>query len=108
MRTKVAALAACVLMMGAGLLWAEDAKKDEVTLKGTLTCAKCELKETDKCQNVLVVKDGDKEVKYYFIDNATGKTAHKDVCSKAKENVSVTGVVTEKDGKKLIEASKVE
>ena len=39
MRTKVAALAAGLVMMGAGMLWAEDAAANkEVTLKGTMEC----------------------------------------------------------------------
>ena len=109
MRNTLAGLAACVVMMGAGMLWADDAAASkEVTLKGTLTCAKCDLKETAKCQNVLKVTEGDKVVKYYLTENQTSKTSHKDVCSAPKDNVSVTGVVSEKDGKKMIEASKIE
>jgi hypothetical protein len=47
-------------------------------------------------------------VKYYLTDNKISKTSHKDVCGAPKENVSVTGLVSEKDGKKMIEASKIE
>ena len=108
MRNRVAVLAACVLMMGAGMLWADDAAK-EVTLKGTRLCAKCNLKVADKCQDVLQVKEGDATVNYYMSDlkdSKVVKSGH--VCNGSKENVSVTGVVSEKDGKKWIAVSKVE
>jgi len=84
---------------------AED-KKEEKTLKGTITCAKCDLKETDKCQTVIKVKDGDKEIVYYF----TGKNAkknHGDICQGAKMG-SVTGAVSEKEGKHYVTVSKIE
>ena len=109
MRNKVAAFVACVMMVSAGLLWAEDAKKDETTLKGTRLCAKCNLKIADKCQDVLQVKEGDATVNYYMADMKDSKVVKSGhVCSGSKENVTVTGVVSEKDGKKWIEVSKVE
>jgi hypothetical protein len=84
----------------------KEAAKEE-TIKGTVKCAKCSLHEAEKCQPTVVVKDGDKEVKYLV----TGKeqaALHKEICKADKENVTVTGTVTEKDGKKFIAASKVE
>ena len=42
------------------------AAADEKTITGDATCAKCALKEAKTCQNVVLVKDGDKEVKYYM------------------------------------------
>jgi len=54
-----------------------------------------------KCQTVLVVKDGDMKGEYMVA--AGGKApAHGDICKGAKEGVSLTGTVTEKDGKKTI------
>jgi hypothetical protein len=81
---------------------------DPVTLKGTLECTKCTLHETAACSNVLAVKDGATEVKYYLVDNDLSKTDHKDVCMAPKENVSVTGTVEDKDGKKWLTAAKIE
>jgi hypothetical protein len=79
----------------------------EVTLKGTLTCGKCELKKSDDCANVLKVTekvDGkDAEVIYWLKDE--GKTEKYHACTKPKM-ASVTGVVSEKDGKKWITPSK--
>jgi hypothetical protein len=79
---------------------------DEVTLKGTITCAKCDLGKTDECATVIKVKDGDKDVLYFFDKDGESKY-HKDICKKAKEG-SVTGTVTEKDGKKTIKVTKVD
>ncbi len=106
LRSILAAFVLAGLMMTVSAR-AEDAK--EVTLKGTLECAKCELKETKKCCNVLIVKDGDKEVRYYLKDNKVAKEAHEGgVCKKPKEGASVTGTVEEKDGKKILTATKID
>ena len=92
-----------VLALGFSMARADDAK--EVTVKGTLKCAKCSLKEATKCQAVLVTPDG---AQYFLAANDQGKQAHKDICKADKENVSVTGTVAEVDGKKVITASKVD
>ena len=92
--------ALCVLTVG---LRAQEGK--EVTLKGTITCAKCDLKQTEKCATVIVVKVKDKDV-VYFLD-PKGKNPHKMICTESKKG-SVTGTVSEVDGKKIIKASKVE
>ena len=81
---------------------------DETTLTGNVMCAKCTLKKADatKCQDVLVVKDGDKSAEYYVEKNEVAqKFGH--VCGGEKPAV-VTGTVTEKDGKKWISPSKME
>lgn len=90
---------------------AQDKKKKEgkeVTLKGSITCAKCDLGKEDKCMTVIVVKDKEKDkgepVVYYF-DTKTHKAQHSQICRKAKEG-SVKGTVTEKDGKKIITVTK--
>ena len=102
--------AAIILVAGAVSARAEEKKDDkkEVTLKGTVTCAKCDLKVAgqDKCATVIKVTTDGKDTVYYF-DAKGDKANHKDVCKAAKEG-SVTGVVSEKDGKKIITVSKVE
>jgi hypothetical protein len=90
----------CMLVASVG---AED---KEVTLKGTITCAKCDLKLEKACATVIKVKEGGKDVVYYF-DPESGKKNHKTICTEAKEG-TVKGKVTEKDGKKIITVEKVD
>jgi hypothetical protein len=81
----------------------------EMKLTGTLMCGKCSLKATPKCSNALQVKEGDKEVNYFIDDKGAAESYHDGVCGDGKiEGVTVTGTVSEKDGKKWIKASKVE
>jgi hypothetical protein len=94
------------LVLALGLAAAAQAA-DETTVSGKVVCAKCSLKKADaaKCQDVLVVS-GEKAAEYYVEKNAVSeKFGH--VCGGSKEAV-VTGVVTEKDGKKWIAPSKME
>lgn len=86
---------------------AEDKKTETKKLEGKLTCTKCSLSETKACGHALVVKDGDKEVKYYLSDKG-GKESYHGKCCQAPVDATVTGKVVEKDGKKTIEAPKVE
>ena len=97
------ALCVVVLLAFTGVIVAED---KEVTLKGKITCGKCDLKKEKKCATVLVVKEGDKEVVYYF-DKDSDKKHHGDICQGGKEG-TVVGTVSEKDGKKMIKVSKVD
>ena len=78
------------------------------TLKGSMTCAKCGLHESTKCQSVLQVKDGATTVTYYIADSDASKGTHEKVCKGSVENVSITGTVSEKDGKKRITPTKLE
>jgi len=95
------------LALVVGLVAAATAA-DQVTVTGKVMCAKCTLKKADakECQNVLVVKDGDKTAEYYVEKNEVAtKFGH--VCGGEKPAV-VTGAVSEKDGKKWIAPSKME
>jgi Family of unknown function (DUF6370) len=85
------------LVVGLATTMAEE--KKEVTLKGTITCAKCDLKKEAKCATVIkVTKDG-KDTVYYF-DADMHKKYHGDICNEPKEG-TVTGTV-KKDGEKMI------
>jgi hypothetical protein len=94
-----------ILLIGLVSLQADDKVSDPVTLKGTVTCAKCDLKETDKCHTVVKVTEKGKDVVYYF-DQAGSKKYHKPICTEAKKG-EVTGVVSKKDGKNIITVSEV-
>ncbi len=90
---------------------ADEKDKDrpkEVTLKGTILCAKCVLKETKTCTTAIQVKEGEKVVTYYFDDKGNKEDYHEAVCGGDKKEGSVAGTVSEKDGKKYIKPSKVE
>lgn len=106
---KFVSLFAIVAMLSLAAVrsYADEAGK-EVTLKGTAVCAKCELHQTEKCQAALKVMEDGKDVVYYVKMDKEGKGLHKEICKEPKENVSVTGVVSEKDGQKWITASKIE
>jgi hypothetical protein len=106
---------AAVLLLGLGLVVAflESApageKGKEVTLKGSMQCGKCSLAVTDKCTNVLVVKESGKDVNYFISDKGKKESYHSAICPAGKSvDATVSGVVSEKDGKKYIKASKVE
>lgn len=98
-----AAVSICVL----GLLLAArgDDPKAEVTLRGELTCGHCDLKKTDACQAVFVVKEGGREEFYYFPADFNARHGQ-DYC-KERRDATVTGTVTEKDGKKVLTVKKI-
>src|SRR5258708_30264078 len=106
---KFAAFALCAMICVAVTAAFTSAKEaaTEVTLKGKATCAKCDLKKTEKCQAALVVTEDGKEVVYY-VKGKGASDLHKTVCKEAKDGVSITGVVSEKEGQKWITASKIE
>ena len=89
------------------------AEDKEVTLKGKITCAKCDFKSVsaagvekpDACQTVLVVKKkGEKKPTVYFFASDSHSKYHKDICKAGKAG-TVTGTVKEEDGKKVITVS---
>ncbi len=107
MRSMLFTLAGLVLggWLAAGVQ-ADD--KKETTLKGTVLCAKCALKEPGKCVTAIQVTDGGKSVTYYFDDKGTAEEYHEAVCGGETKEGTVVGVVAEKDGKMWIKPSKVE
>jgi len=105
MKSRV--LVAIALVAALGLATAAFAA--DVTLSGKVACAKCTLKKADAkaCQDVLVVA-GEKgaTTDYYIVKNdVLEKFGH--TCTGEKA-VTVTGAVSEKDGKKWITPSKME
>jgi hypothetical protein len=91
-------LAVCVALWssaGAG------EKGKEVTLKGKITCPKCDVGTETKCWTIIIVKGDDKKEKTYWFDKAANKKYHADICMGSKEG-TVVGVVDAKDEKKLV------
>jgi hypothetical protein len=93
-------------MLAAQSIQADD--KKEVTLNGTILCAKCALKEAKKCQNAIQVKEGDKTVTYLFDDRGMKESYHDAVCGGEKKEGTVKGTVSTKDGKQIIKPTKVD
>jgi RecG-like helicase len=85
-------------------------KERTATITGEGKCAKCSLKEGDKCQNVIEAENKKgKKVAYYLTDNDIAKEFHKNICKESKK-VTATGTVkkgTEK-GKMELTATKIE
>jgi hypothetical protein len=106
MKAVGAVCLALVLVLG---LAASASAADPVSVTGKVMCAKCTLKKADakECQDVLVVKDEKGAVaEYYLVKNDVQKKfGH--VCTGEKP-ASVTGTVTEKDGKKWLDATKMD
>ena len=83
------------------------AEKGEVTITGEGKCAKCSLKETDKCQNAIQTKVDGKTVTYYLAKNDISNNFHDNLCKETKQ-VTATGTVKEVDGKKELTVTKLE
>src|ERR1035441_5830391 len=82
-------------------------KSKEMTITGEAKCAKCMLKETDKCQTVIQVENKKgKAVNYYLADNEVTKAFHEDVCTEAKK-VTATGTNKKVAGKNEFTVSKI-
>jgi hypothetical protein len=78
-------------------------------LSGTLVCAKCALKKPDahECQDVLIVADAKgATTEYYVTKNEVAEKAGEACTQEIK--ATVTGTVSEKDGRKWITPSKIE
>lgn len=89
---------------------ADEKDKDkgkEQTITGEGQCAKCSLKETDKCQTAIVVEKDSKKTTYYLVANDVAKKFHSNICQETKK-VKAVGTVEEKDGKMELTASKIE
>jgi hypothetical protein len=98
-RTLLIALSTVGLLLSAATshTWAADAKT--VTITGEGKCAKCALKESDKCQNVIQTTDNGKTTTYYLVKNDVSDKFHKNVCQSSKK-VTAKGTVKDVDGKK--------
>ena len=85
----------------------EKGKDKEITITGEGKCGKCALKETEKCQNVVVVEKEGKKTTYYLVHDDVSKAFHKNVCTETKK-VTVTGTNKKVDGKNQFTAKKIE
>ena len=84
-----------------------QAADKEVTLKGKILCGKCTLKQAKKCATVIKVKEDGKDMIYWFLENGNKEEYHEEVCGGGEKEGTVTGTVSEKDGKKWIKPKDV-
>jgi len=102
----------CSILLGLAVFgfFLAGARADDkkVTLKGDILCAKCELKEAKKCTTAIIVKEDGKEITYYFDDKGAKESHHEPVCGGGRKEGTVTGTVSEKDGRKYVKPEKVE
>src|SRR6267142_5287144 len=97
-----ASLSVCfTVVLLAAAVFAQDKAKKEVTLKGTLLCAKCALGQAAECTTAIQVKEGDKTVTYLLDDKGAGEDYHDAICTGKKEG-TVVGTVEERAGSKYI------
>jgi hypothetical protein len=83
-------------------------KPKEKTISGEAKCARCMLKEGDKCQTVIQMENKQgKTVNYYLADNDVSKAFHENLCKEAKK-VTATGIVKKVEGKNEFTVSKIE
>ena len=102
------ALIAGIAMLGfvSSTVAADTAK--ERTIKGEAKCAKCSMKEGDKCQTVIQAENKNgKMITYYLADNQVAKDFHSKIC-KGPQKVTATGTVKKDGDKSILTATKVE
>jgi RecG-like helicase len=104
-RSLIAGVATLLMLALVSPAFAAD---KSVTVTGEGKCAKCSLKEADKCQNVIQVeKKNGKTVNYYLVQNDISKAFHENICKESKK-VTATGTVKKEDGKMMLTAEKIE
>lgn len=104
MKTSALVAVLALVLSAGGRLQAQD---KEVTLTGEGKCAKCALKETKECQNVIQTEKDGKKVTYYIAQNDVSKKFHDNLCQETKK-ITATGTVKEVDGKMQLTAKKIE
>src|SRR5438445_13389259 len=106
MKKSLAVAAVMALLFGATTLRSVAADK-AVTITGEGKCAKCALKETKECQNVIQTEKDGKKLNYYLVANDVSKEFHGKLCKESKK-VTATGTVKEVDGKLELTLTKIE
>ena len=107
MKKSLALVAGVAALLLAAATVRSLAADENVTITGEGKCAKCSLKETKECQNVIQTEKDGKKVNYYLVANDVSKEFHGKLCKETKK-VTATGTVKEVDGKKEFTASKIE
>lgn len=75
---------------------------EEKTFEGEMSCAKCNLKQAEECEDTLKVGGT-----LYLLEEGGERKTSEHVCS-GTAKAKVTGKVEERDGKKFLVVSKIE
>lgn len=100
-------LAVAVVALGLAFNASAESKGKSLTLSGKGCCAKCCLKETETCQNVLTVEKDGKKTKYYLVQNDVSKGFHSQICETVKD-ITVTGTCKKVGDKLEVTAEKID
>jgi len=107
MKKSLALVAGVAMLTLAAVTVRTLAAGDSVTITGEGKCAKCALKETKECQNVIQTEKDGRTVNYYLVANDVSKEFHGKLCKESKK-VTATGTVKEVDGKLQLTPTKME
>jgi len=107
MKKSLALVAGVAAVLLAAATMRTLAAEPSVTITGEGKCAKCALKETKECQNVIQAEKDGKMVNYYLVGNDVSKEFHGKLC-KESHKVTATGTVKEVDGKLQLTPTKIE
>lgn len=78
-----------------------SASAEEKTYEGEMSCAKCNLKTADTCEDTLKVGET-----LYLLEEGGERKTSEHVCE-GTAKAKVTGKVEERDGKKFLVATKI-
>src|SRR5947207_2272586 len=106
MKKSLALVAGVVAVWVAAVTVRTLAANENITITGEGKCAKCALKETKECQNVIQTEKDGKTVNYYLVANDVSKEFHGKLCKETKK-VTATGTVKEVDGKLELTPTKI-
>ena len=82
-------------------------QNSQVTMTGLMVCGKCKLHITKECQNVLQVQENGQTVNYFLVMNKVSTDFHPQICDSDGMETTVTGTVTEQDGKEVMTPTKI-
>jgi len=107
MKKSLALVAGVAVLLLAAATVRTLAAGESITITGEGKCAKCALKETKECQNVIQTEKDGKKLNYFLVANDVSKEFHGKLCKETKK-VKATGTVKEVDGKLELTATKIE
>ena len=107
MNKSLALVAGVAALLLAAVTVKTFAADERITITGEGKCAKCALKETKECQNVIQTEKDGKKTNYYLVANDVSKEFHGKLCKETKK-VTATGTVKEVDGKLELTPTKLE